>query len=248
MDRHAGIRHRSELMDPARLALLADALADGHGPHRGSTLDRLLRTGAELLGVTGASVAIVRDGEHRGTVAASGRAPAAVDELQFTLGEGPCIDADISAGPVLEPDLRDAAGTWPAFGPAALALGCCAAFAFPLRIGAARVGVLGLYRDQPGALDARDLADALTLANVATHVLLTLEDDLEAGSLPGRLPEVLQHRRVVHQATGMIAAQLDVDPATAIARLRGWAWAQDRSIDDVATDVVAGAIRFPRDP
>jgi len=230
-------------MGPERLARVADALADGQDRTGGSSLDRLLLTTSELVGVTGASVAIVGSGEHRGTVASSGSATA-VDELQFSLGEGPCIDADATLGPVLEPDLSEALGVWPAFAPAALQIDCHAAFAFPLRVGAARVGVLGLYRDEPGELRRGDLDDAISIAEIATHVLLDLEQDLDAGAIPDRLQDVLQHRRVVHQATGMVAAQLDVDTATALARLRGWSWARDRAIDDVAAEVVDGTLRF----
>lgn len=237
-------------MEPDRLARIVGALADED--HRtdgvGAGLDRLLRTATDLVGVTCASVAIMDGGEHQGTVAASDATSAAIDELQFSLGEGPCLDADRTLGPVLESDLAAATGTWPAFAPAALDLSCRAAFAFPLRVGAARVGVLGLYREAPGELGDRDLGDAVAIADVATHVLLAMEAGLEVGVLPDRLDDVLQHRRIVHQATGMVVAQLDVDAATALARLRGWAWARDRHIDDVAADVVDGRLRFPRDP
>jgi hypothetical protein len=58
------------------------------------------------------------------------------------------------------------------------------------------------------------------------------------------LAEIVDRRAHVHQATGNIAAQLDVDVATALIRLRAFAWSRDRSIDDVAADVVARALRF----
>ena len=117
-------------------------------------------------------------------------------------------------------------------------------FAFPLRVGAVRLGVLTLYRSEPGDLDAADLADAIALARVATHLLLELEGDLPPGSLPGHLADIVDHRAVVHQATGMVAAQLDADVRTALGRLRAYAWSRDRSLDDVADDVVARRLRF----
>jgi GAF domain-containing protein len=197
-----------------------------------------------MLSVTGAGIAVIGDGQHRGAVAVSDPAHGTVDELQFSLGEGPCITADRAAGPVLEPDLALAAGLWPAFVPAALGNGVRAAFAFPLRMGAIHVGVLNLYRDTPGDLDGTDLRDAIALTQIATHLLLELEADLASGMLPNRLAEIVDHRAHVHQATGMIAAQLDVDVATALIRLRAFAWSRDRSIDDVAADVVARALRF----
>lgn len=228
-------------MGPDRLARVADVLGDVGGA---PVLERLVILCVDMLSVTGAVIAVIGDGQHRGAVAVSDRAYGAVDDLQFSLGEGPCITADRSAGPVLEPDLASAVEVWPAFVQAALGHGVRAAFAFPLRIGAIHLGVLSLYRDTPGDLDDADLGDAIALTHVATHLLLELEADLASGVLPDRLAEIVDHRGHVHQATGMIAAQLDVDVAMALVRLRAFAWSRDRSIDDVADDVVARLLRF----
>lgn len=54
------------------------------------------------------------------------------------------------------------------------------------------------------------------------------------------------HRAVVHQATGMIAVQLDSSLDDAIARLRSEAFAGRRSLYDLARDVVARRVRFER--
>lgn len=222
-----------------RLARIAGALAGGS-----AALERVLVVTTEMLGVTGASVSVIEHGEHRGALAVTGVGTAALDDLQFTLGQGPCVDADRGGGPMLEPDLATSASLWPAFAPAALDLGCRAAFAFPLRIGAIRVGILSLYRDRAGDLSAEDLGDAISITKVVTHLVLALHDGLSADELPQRLGEVLDHRRQVHQATGMIAAQMDVDTATALAQLRAWSWARGRAIDTVAEEVVRGALRF----
>ena len=220
---------------------VADALRAVDGP---PVLERLLVLCVDMLSVTGAGIAVIRDGQHRGAVAVSDRFAGAVDDLQFTLGEGPCIAADGSAGPVLEPDLVVAVAQWPAFAPAALGKGVQAAFAFPLRIGGIHLGVLSLYRDSPGDISDADLRDAIALSHIATHLVLDLEANLVPGTLPDRLAEIVDHRAHVHQATGMIAAQLGTDVATALVRLRAFAWSRDRSIDDVAIAVVARTLRF----
>ena len=125
-----------------------------------------------------------------------------------------------------------------------MALGVAAVFAFPLRVGAVHLGVLSLYRAEPGDLAPADLADAITLARVATHLLLDLEGDLPPGSLPDHLADIVDHRANVHQATGMVAAQLEADVRVALSRLRAYAWSRDRSLGDVADDVVARRLRF----
>ena len=127
---------------------------------------------------------------------------------------------------MLEPDLVVAVAQWPAFAPAALGKGVQAAFAFPLRIGAIHVGVLSLYRDTPGDIGDADLRDAIALSHIATHLVLDLEANLVPGTLPERLAEIVDHRAQVHQATGMIAAQLGTDVATALGRLRAFAWSR----------------------
>jgi ANTAR domain len=223
------------------MARVADALGAVDGP---PVLERLLVLCVDMLSVTGAGIAVIRDGQHQGAVAVSDRVSGAVDDLQFTLGEGPSIAADRSPGPVLEPDLVVAVAQWPAFAPAALGNGVQAAFAFPLRIGAIHLGVLSLYRDTPGDISDADLRDAIALSHIATHLVLDLEATLVPGTLPDRLAEIVDHRAQVHQATGMIAAQLGTDVATALGRLRAFAWSRDRSIDEVAAAVVARTLRF----
>lgn len=207
-------------------------------------LDRLVELCVELLSMAGAAIAVIGDGQHRGAVAASDARTKQVDDLQFELGEGPCIGVGSTMAPLLEPDLSTALGQWPAFAPAAIALGVNAAFVFPLRIGAVQVGALSLYREEAGDLTADVVRDATALAHLATHLLLELEAETPPGALPERLDEVLAHRTEVHQATGMVAAQLDTHVSIALGRLRAHAWANGETIESVAADVVARRLRF----
>ena len=175
-------------------------------------------------------------------------------ELQLTLGEGPCHDVLASAGPVLADDLGDAesARRWPAFTPAACQLGAGALFAFPLIVGAIRAGVLGLYRGAPGPLPGRQFGDLLILADAATVMLLgSGNGDAENGNgaaLDGQAPDLALHRAEIDQATGMLTVQLGVPVAEAFARLRAYAYSQDRRLADVAGDIVARRLRLSRDP
>lgn len=228
-------------MQADRLAQVSAVLANtGDTP----VLQRLLEASADMLDSDGAGVAVIHDGEHQRAVALSHGALAGVDELQFTLGEGPCIDADRSRKPVLEGDLRSCGSRWPAFVPEAIALGVLAVFSFPMRVGSIRMGVYSLYRSRTESLTDIDVQDAQAISHLATQLLLDLEDGLDSEALPTQLADVVDKRREVHQATGMIAAQLNVTPADALARLRAFSWAQSRSIQDVSVEVVGGLIRF----
>lgn len=174
----------------------------------------------------GAGISLMVDGELRGTAGSSGMGVAMVLELQFELGEGPCVDAWASMEAVLEPDLASPEVLrWVAFAPGAVAAGVLAVFAFPLLLGAIRVGVLVFYRDRPGALDADELAYGLALADLATSVILGVQSGAPAEALHELLAAEPPHWAEVHQATGMVAVQLGVGLDEAFVRLRGYAFA-----------------------
>jgi len=175
-------------------------------------------------------------------------------ELQLMLGEGPCHDVLASAAPVLAADLGDEefSRRWPAFTPAARQLGAGAVFAFPLIVGVIRAGVLGLYRGSPGPLSEGQLGDLLVLADAATVMLLGSADgdaeNEDGAALDGQAPDLALHRAEIDQATGMLTVQLGVSAAAAFARLRAYAYSQDRRLADVAGDIVARRLRLHRDP
>jgi ANTAR domain len=174
-------------------------------------------------------------------------------ELQLMLGEGPCYDVLTSAAPVLAADLDDAepGRRWPAFIPAARELGAGAVFAFPLIVGAIQAGVLGLYRGSPGPLPDRQLGDLLILADMATAMLLGSTNgdhqDGDGAGLDGQAPDLAVHRAEIDQATGMLIVQLGVPAVEAFARLRAYAYSQDRRLAEVAGDIVARRLRLHRD-
>ena len=193
------------------------------------------------LPVSGVGMALMTDEGPAGIIAATDGAAMELEELQFTLGEGPCVDASQTGRPVLQPDFpRTAPRRWPAFAGGALEAGVRALFAFPLRVGAIRVGVLDLYRDRVGPLSADDLTEALSFADAATLVLL----NAQAG-YPVLVPvPVLDDRAEVHQATGVVSVQAGVGLAEALVLLRARAFADQRPIGDLARDVLAGTADF----
>jgi hypothetical protein len=231
-------------MDADRLATLLLDL-DNDRRDGADVGERLCDTCVEVLAVDGAGIMLMSDGEHRGTLGVSNSVMTLVEDLQFTLGEGPCIDAYASDHPILEPDLRDpATNRWPAFsGPAVLA-GVRAVFGFPLRTGTANLGALDLYLDHPGDLRADQLSDAVVLASVISTTVLALQLDAAPGELPVELDATMLHRAIVHQASGMLSAQLDIDPADALVRIRAHAYTRNRPVNDVALDIVERRLRL----
>jgi hypothetical protein len=204
---------------------------------------RLCAECLSALSVSGVGVALMTaDGPSGVVLAATDDRARQLEELQFALGEGPCVEASGSGRPVLEPDLVAAGpARWPRFGAAVLAAGVRAIFAFPLRVGAIRVGVLDLYRDTPGHLTILELAEAAAFADAATVVVLHLQDH---DSADAALAGPIDSQAEVHQATGMITIQLGVSLAEALLRLRAHAYVSGRTVSAIAADVVNRRIHF----
>jgi GAF domain/ANTAR domain len=212
-------------------------------------LRRLCGAAVRALPASGAGLSVMTDGGVRGVAAASDDASERVDELQFALGEGPCMDAFATRRPVLEADIGGGGvARWPLYAAAAHNEGVRAAFAFPLQIGAARLGVLDVYRRTPGSLSTDELAQALTFADVATTMLLDAQEDAQPGGADHGLDEALAYRFELHQAQGMVMVQLGVSLAAALALLRSYAYSNDRPLEEVARDVVARTLRLDGDP
>jgi hypothetical protein len=204
------------------------------------------------VGVDGAGVTVMIGPTVRETVAATDAVAAELEELQVTYGQGPCVDSFADGGPVIAQDLETGQylRRWPAFTPAALRSGARAVFAMPLQIGAIRLGVLDLYRFGPGGLSPSELADALVFADTVGMLLLDAASGapLDTADLAGQPPDPSVHQAVVHQATGMILAQLGCSADAAFARLRAYAFLHDRRLSDVARDVVERRLRFDPEP
>ena len=149
------------------------------------------------------------------------------------------------AVPVLEPDLADPeTPRWLAFSPPALDAGVRAVFGFPLQVGAVRLGAMNLYRDRPGSLTDEQHADSLVMADIAAHEVLAMQSQTISGGVAAPLEVGADFHLVVHQASGMVAAQLDVTVGEALVRLRAFAFAHDRPLTEVARDVVGRRLRF----
>ena len=196
-------------MESAHLEqLLADLQSEGASPGRAGA--RLCTACVQVLDVDGAGIMLVDDQEHLSAFGVSDDLVGRLEELQYTLGEGPGVDAHATKRLVWEPDLRAGSGSrWPAFGPVAEDEDVGAAFAMPLRVGAIGLGALDLYCRRPGPLGTHQLTDAMTLADVAVAMLLALQSGAAFGTGAGDIDIPGGLRAHVHQASGMVSEQLD---------------------------------------
>lgn len=234
--------------DPASWDRHASDAATGpaDGPADGPL--RICRQCVRTLAVDGAGIAMVTATGNRGVVCSTNEAAARIEDLQFTLGEGPCVDAVNEGGPVLLPDLEDVdvvgSGRWPAFLAGARTAGVRAVFAFPLRVGAIRLGVLDLHRTEPGELTAEQLRAGLVAADAAAMALLHQAGDGRPDPFADDLAGGSTYHLQVHQATGMVQVQLGVPTEQALLILRARAFASGTPLHELAAAVVDRRLRF----
>jgi transcriptional regulator with GAF, ATPase, and Fis domain len=211
--------------------------------------ERMCNAFVDTFSVSGASISVFgRDGQQS-TIGTSNSLAARAETLQFELGEGPHWEALSSGRPLLVPDLsHQSHAQWPLFSSAARELGIAAVFAFPMRMGAATIGVVDLYCVAPRTLTPHEVALATSMAGrfaaaAAREAMASATDPHSTEH--DRAPSM---RREVHQATGMIQAQLDTTTTNALARLRAYAFSSGRPIDELAREVVARRLDFSTQP
>lgn len=233
-------------MTGERRRRILDRLVGGGAP--GLETKRLCEICAEVTGMSGAGIMLMSGDVPRGSVCTTNAVSALIEQLQYDLGEGPCVDAYNEDRAVLEPDLsRPEVPRWPAFTEPAVDAGVRAVFGFPLQVGAVRLGALNLYRDRAGPLTDEQHADALVMADIAAQAVLVLQAQAPTGTIAAELEVGADFQWVVHQASGMVAAQLETSVAHALIRLRAYAFGNGRPLRAIAEDVVARRLRFDTD-
>ncbi|KUO08841.1 GAF and ANTAR domain-containing protein [Streptomyces sp. DSM 15324] len=227
-------------------AVLADAV---RGVEPGDVPERLCAVAVRLLPVSGASVTLRGEGIPVPLGASSARA-AELMEMQATLGDGPCLRAAETGVPVYASDLRGGrdAVRWPVFAQQAAAAGVRAVYALPLGDRTVCLGTLDLYRDVPGELAGDEVRTAQLVADVLTAALTALplgeDDGLRPPGEEPWLSSLATDHDVVHQAVGMVMAQLGVGADEALARLRAHAFAHGRTVLDEGREVVGRRTRI----
>ena len=231
----------------ARALILAASATDGLDGLV-AVLQRLCRGLTAHLSVLGATVHLMSPAGSAGVAAASDEHCKAIDELQFTTGEGPCHDAFAARRPVLVPDLSGAGWRWPGYASAVLEAGVGAVFAFPLHVGGVVLGVLDVYDDRPGSLTHEQVAMALTFAQIATEILLDGDPTGTDGALDPGLATALDYRAEIHQAQGMLVVSSSVSLVNALVLMRAHAFAHGRPLIDLAREIIGGRDQLGDEP
>ena len=233
----------------AELGVVARALlgiAGDVGDER-ALAEQVCRAYVMGLDVDGAAISLLTASTSSQTLCATDATAELLEELQFSLGEGACVEAAVTGRPVLVADMHHSTqvSRWPTFAAAVVEQSDVGAlFAVPFQWGAINLGVLDLYRTAPGSLSDVQLRDAISAADMAALMFLGVRTDSGDGEW---LDHSVYGRAEIHQATGMVLAQLGVSATDALARMRAYAFVEQRLLSDVAHDVVSRRLRFTQD-
>lgn len=203
---------------------------------------RICIAGARLLEADTMSIALVVDGDYR-PLGASDDLAEQMDEIQFALGDGPTFSTQGGYDPILVEDLahHDAARQWPLFCDSARSRGIIGAFCFPLRIGAANLGVMTAYRTSAAPLTAAQFSDGLVLSSfAAAETVRSMAGDPERG-LEAQDP-IVYDQSIVQFAAGMIAERLDTSIVDALVRIRAHAFASEMTVTEVSRLIASGRL------
>jgi GAF domain-containing protein len=214
----------------ARLADISDRLLSSASEP--VTYQRVVEGAVDLVpGCTGSGITMRQRRGRVATVAATSAAVQRVDELQYALREGPCLDATFEHGPVVVSDLARET-RWPQWRPEAEQQGFCSVLSVRLQAGEEEIGALNLYGAEAAAFDQ----DAIDLGVIyATHAARALD---QARVVSG-LHAALESRHEIGIAQGVLAVRFDISYDQAFAVLRRYSNDRNLKLREVARQVMA---------
>jgi len=238
------VAEHSDRVDQLTALIDSQPIADDDQPGTSGRLRRLCVTVTQVLPATWAGLSLAEDGKVSGALTGSDAHARELEGLQFTFGEGPCVDSVRTRRPVMEPDLASGVRRWPAYAPAAHQRGIRGVYAFPLQVGVACLGALDVYRDRVEPVSPDTIDDGQIFADIALTMLVGDDSQSVPGVGVASLDDLLTPAMEVYQAQGMVMVDLGVSLADALVRLRAYAFVEGRPVAEVARDVVAGRVRL----
>ncbi len=202
---------------------------------------RLCEAYRELAGAEGAAITVDYSSTNRVTLWTTNEVARRLEDLQDVTGEGPGHSASASGQIEVCAVPGSASSRWAIFVEAAQDIfGSALIHAVPMAPERDVLGVITLYRDhRVGAPLALERGQLQFLANVVGAALLG-DNDAAVTATSGPWLS----RATIHQATGMVVAQLHVSPEDALAVLRAHAYGQQATLSEIAAAVVDRRVNF----
>lgn len=173
------------------------------------------------------------------TVATSDMRASLIDLEQYTVGDGPCLEA-LRTGEVVEVTDQLTDTRWNGYAPRARAQGVRSTLCLPLLVDGRSMGALNLYStDRANAFGDEIREQATAFAGRASVALTLTIRHAEQASTSQQLEEALASRSVIDQAIGMLMAEQRCDAHTAFDLLRRHSQNHNRKLREVAEELIA---------
>jgi GAF domain-containing protein len=228
-------------------------LLTGHR-HLDETLTSIAEFAVQAIpGADGAALTVLEDCRPQ-SVGASADFVQGIEDVQYKLGEGPCIQAVTDR----EPQICGSLGgdpRWPRFGPRVGRLGVHSVLAVPLLVrdgvGATEgaqvvVGALNVYARAKDAFDADSVRLAELFARPAAVTVFNTQALAQTQRVAAQLGEALTSRATIDQAIGVLMSRTGATPDEAFDRLREMSQAGHVKVAELARQVMDEAVRRAR--
>jgi GAF domain-containing protein len=179
------------------------------------------------------------------TVATSEASVRALDELQYGLGEGPCLTAVREMTLVHIPDLREEL-RWPRYAAAAWAEGIGSILSVPLPLEGEANAALNLYSTRTNAFSGADIEGAEAYAAQASKALRLAVRVAQLTDDRKHLTIAMESRTTIDVAVGAIMAQNRCSQESALKILKIVSSTRNMKLRDVAAAVVASVSKDPK--
>lgn len=221
------------------------ALLTGHRP-----LDETLTAIAQFAvnaipGADGAGLTMLEDDRHQ-TVVATAPFVNAVDDIQYSLGQGPCVLAVATRSTQTSGSLGGEVTRWPLFGPRVGRLGVHSALSLPLLLPGRVVGAMNVYAHTKDAFGPEAIRIGELFAAPAAVSVYNAQILARSLQVADQLREALTSRTIIDQALGIIRSRTGAGPDEAFDRLRAMSQTQHLKAAVVAQKLVDEAVRRAR--
>ena len=195
-------------------------------------------------GAEGAGLTMLEDDRPQ-TVVASAEFVRAVDDLQYGLGEGPCLLA-VATRQTQTSGSLGGERRWPRFGPRVGRMGVHSVLSLPLLLPDRAVGALNVYAHGKDAFGSDAVRIGELFARPAAVSVHNTQVLAQSQRLATQLGEALTSRAVIDQALGILMSRTGAAPEEAFDRLRTMSQSQHVKVAEVARTLVAEAVARAR--
>jgi GAF domain-containing protein len=206
------------------------------------SLHRLTIRALPALEVDGCGIMVRKADGGLGFAAASSEAVVRVEQHQAVINEGACFEAYERNEPVMIRDIETEDGHWDGYRARMLEAGFRAVLGIPMNAFGQTIGVMNLYRTEPGPWSVTTLEDAQIVTAVGAGALVYANQLHSHREVTRNLERAIEHRDLIGQAKGILMAKHEIDADTAFDILRDASQRSNRPVREIAGLVARGQL------